>query len=205
MFGRAAQRASTGMRAQDRPGGWPDDVVRDLLDDLEMQAGGLHLADRALEVEELTAAQYAEVDLLARLHASAGSSVRVVTSEGHDVRGRLAGVGSDWVLVDEGAGASSFVRLPYVVLLGDLRGRAVPAEALGLSARLSLRAVLRRLGEDPQPCAVHLRGGRVLHGSPERVGADFVELRQHEPAEVLTAPLGAVVVVRVRSGAGRSR
>ena len=204
MFGRAAQRASTGMRAQDSPEGWPQDVLLDMLEDLEMQAGGLHLADRALEVEELTTAQLGEVDLLGRLHASTGSAVRVVTSDGHDVRGRLAGVGSDWVLVDEGAGASSFVPLAHVVLLGGLRGGAVPEDARGLSARLSLRSVLRRLGEDPQPCAVHLRGGRVLHGSPERVGADFVELRQQEPAEVLTAPLDAVVVVRVRAGAGRS-
>ena len=189
------------MHAEDRPDSAFQEPVLELLDDLEMQAGGLHLADRALEVEGLSEAQLAEVDLIARLHASTGCALHVATVDGHDVHGVLAGVGSDWLILAEDAGTSAVVPLRYVVLVAGLGGRAVPVEARPVSTRLSLRSVLRRLGEDGEVCAVHLRGGRVLHGSLRGVGADFVELRGEQAAEVLTIPLTAVAVVRSRSAA----
>jgi len=206
MFERPAQRASTGMRAEDRPDGCAEDgAVLDVLRDLEMQASGLHLADRAVEVDALSEAQHAEVDLVSRLHASTGRAVHVATSDGQDVRGTLAGAGPDWLLVEEDAGTSAVVHLPYIVLVAGLVGGAVPTAARPVSARLSLRSVLRRLGEDAVSCAVHLRGGRVLQASPARVGADFVELRQQEPAERLMVPLSAVTLVRARPARTQSR
>lgn len=172
-----------------------DDSVLGMLDDLEMQAEGLHLAERAAEVDELAVAQYAEVPLLARLHAATGTELRVGTVDGLEVRGRLAGAGADWVLVEDGGGRGWFVHLPHVAVLGGLGPRFVPDAARPLSARLSLRSVLRGLAADAQPCAVHLRGGRTLHGLLARVGADFVELRAAAAGEV-TVPLAAIAVVR---------
>ena len=54
----------------------------ELFDDLEQQAEGLALAERDARVAERCRAEYAEVDLVARLHASVGTPVQV------EVRGR---------------------------------------------------------------------------------------------------------------------
>jgi hypothetical protein len=180
-------------------------AVLALLDDLEMQAEGLHLAERAAEVDALSVAEYAEVPLLARsatrLHASVGRDVRVLTSEDLEVRGRLARVGADWLLVDHGT-VAWFVHLPGVGLVTGLDARSMPDEARPLSARLSMRSVLRRLAEDHRMCALHLRGGRVVRGPLLRVGADFVELRSAETTDTQVVPLSAVVVVRDSEDAG---
>jgi hypothetical protein len=181
------------MRPEDRQ------TVLGMLDDLEMQAEGLHLAERAVEVGELGVAQYAEVELLARLHASVGGEVRVGLAEGADLRGRLAACGADWILVEDGSGVSWFAALDAVALIDGLDPRAVPDVARPLAARLSLRAVLRRLADEGRPCAVHLRGGRVLHGVLLRVGADFVELRQDPGAGATTVPLATVARIRDRA------
>ena len=181
-------------------GRW-EHVVLALLEDLEMQAEGLHLAERAAEVDALSVAEYAEVPLLARLHASVGRDVRVLASDDLEVRGRLARVGADWFLVDHGP-VAWFVHLPAVGLVAGLDPRSVPDEARPMSARLSLRSVLRRLAEDQRACVVHLRGGRILRGSLLRVGADFVELRADGGAETPVVPLAALVVVRDSGDAG---
>lgn len=170
-------------------------AVLALLDDLEMQAEGLHLAERAAEVEELSVAEYAEVPLAGRLHASTGREVRAALRDDDELRGRLVRVGADWFLVEQ-AQAAWFVHLPAVRVVTGLDARSVPEEARPLSARLSLRSVLRGLAAERRGCALHLSGGRVVHGSLVRVGADFVELRAGEPAETIVVPLAAVSVVR---------
>lgn len=186
-------RAWLGMRPEDPR------TVLGMLDDLEMQAEGLHLAERAMEVGELSVAQYAEVELVARLHASVGANVRVGLADGPDLHGRLAASGSDWLLVEDALRVGSFVALGTVVVVDGLGTRSTPDRARPLSARLSLRSVLRRLAEDRQPCALHLRGGRIVHGTLVRVGADFVELRQDQADGAVTVPLAAVTIVRDRS------
>src|SRR4051794_10210086 len=54
---------------------WEERLL-DLFDDLEQQAEGLALIGRDAEVAELSRAEYAQVDLADRLHASEGRSVR---------------------------------------------------------------------------------------------------------------------------------
>lgn len=181
------------MRREDRS----EHAVLAMLDDLEMQAEGLQLAERAAEVDELSVAQYAEVELVARLHAAVGGNLRVGLTDGLELRGRLARTGADWILLDDGGGVW-FVHLPAVAVIGDLGPRILPSEARPLTARLSLRSVLRGLAAEGQACALHLRGGRTLHGSLARVGADFVELRQGDVGAV-TVPLAAITVVQGRS------
>jgi hypothetical protein len=176
-----------------------EEAVLGMLDDLEMQAAGLHLAERAVEVGELSVAQYAEVDLVSRLHASAGREVRVGTVAGLDLRGRLTRTGADWLLLEDGAGGASFVRLSCVTIVVGLAPGSVPDAARPLDTRLSLRSVLRGLAEEEQACALHLQGERTVHGLLSRVGADFVELRQAEAGDMATIPLTAVAVVQGRS------
>ncbi len=173
------------------------DNVLGMLDDLEMQAEGLHLAERAVEVDELSVAQYAEVELVGRLHASVGRQVHVGTTDGVEVHGRLTATGADWVLVGD-ADTVWFVHLPAVAVLRGLAPGSLPPGARPLTARLSLRSALRRVAEDRRPCTIHLRGGRVLHGHLTHVGADFAVLRQGETGEPVTVPLSAVAVVQGR-------
>lgn len=177
-----------------------DDSVLGLLEDLEMQAEGLQLADRAVEVGELTVAQYAEVDLVGRLHATVGRTVRVGTVGGLDLHGRLTGTGADWMLISDGHGRASFVHLPAVTLLGGLALGTMPAEARPLTSRLSFRSALRGLAEDRRPCTLHLSGGRLLQGNLVRVGADFAVLRQGDTHDQLTVPLTAIDVVQSQAG-----
>jgi len=175
-----------------------EDSLDRLLDDLEGQAEGLYLADRAAEVAELGIAQYAEVGLVGRWQASVERSLRVVTTDGWDVSGRLLRAGADWVVLANGDAGAWVVHLRFVATVTGLADRPVPAEARPLSARLSLGSVLRRLADGEGPVGLRLVGGRVLHGTLTRVGADFVELRTGI-GEVTVVTFGALVAVRLGS------
>jgi len=186
------------MSGEDR---WEQSVLG-MLDDLEMQAEGLQLAERAVEVGELSVAQYAEVELIGRLHASTGRSVRVGMIDGLELHGRLTAVGADWLLVSDGTGAVWFAHLAAVGVLGGIAPGPMPEEARPLTSRLSLRSALRGLGEDRRRCTLHLRGGRTAQGNLVRVGADFAVLRLSETGDELTVPLTAIGVVQTRPDDG---
>lgn len=176
---------------------WEQSVLG-MLDDLEMQAEGLQLAERAVEVGELSVAQYAEVELVGRLHGSVGRTVRVGTLDGLELHGRLTATGADWILVSDPHGGVAFVQLTSVAVLVGLAPSALPDAARPLTARLTLRSALRGLAEDRRPCTVHLRGGRTVNGNLIRVGADFAVVRQSGTGEQLTVPLAGIAVVRGR-------
>jgi hypothetical protein len=178
---------------------WEESVLA-MLDDLEMQAEGLHLVERAVEVEELGVAEFAEVELVGRLLGSIGNTVRVGLVDGLELRGRLAGAGTDWMLVDDDGGGEWFVHLAAVGVVTGLGHRSVPSAARRVSARLSMRSVLRGVAGDRRPCAVRLHGGRIVHGILTRVGADFAELRQTDlDASIVTVPLAGIAVVQGQS------
>lgn len=173
-----------------------DDLVG-VFEDLELQAEGLHLADRAVEVDELSVAQYAEIRLASRLLASVGRDIRLVTS-GPDVRGRLADVGADWAEVEGADRATWVVQLHHVEMLVGLADGALPEEGRPFGSGLSLRSVLRGFVEERASRAWHLAGERTLHAVAMRVGVDFVELRVDDGAGQVTVPLASVVAVRDR-------
>lgn len=167
------------------------DRLGDVIEDLEQQAEGLALAARDAEVAEQSRAEYARVDLSARLHASLGSplslSVRGVTA----LEGVLSGVGSGWVLVD-GAGVEWVVPLGAVLSLRGLADRGVPVEARPLTARLGLASALRRVAEERAEVVLHRTDGSLDRGVLARVGADFLELRVRDIEVVPFAALAAV-------------
>lgn len=148
-----------------------------LFDDLEQQAEGLHLAERAAEVGELSRVEYAEVTLAARVHGSLGRRVRIELLGGRLVAGALERAGSDWMLVRDRTDASWLVSLEAIAGAGGLTGRAIVEEARGLTARLSLRSALRRVADDQREVVVHRRDGSTVDGVLGRVGRDFVEVR----------------------------
>ncbi|HET6562790.1 MAG TPA: hypothetical protein VFG72_13005 [Marmoricola sp.] len=171
--------------------------VLDLFDDLEQQAEGLALVERDAAVAELGRAEYAEVELLSRLHASVGHPVHLHVQGLGMLRGRLDRVGTGWCLVsgEPPARPETVVRLGAVMSARGLSPRAVPEAVRGPLARLGLGSVLRGLAEEACPVVVALLDGDARRGVPGRVGADFVEVVTADGgAEVV--PFSAVAAVR---------
>jgi hypothetical protein len=168
-----------------------------VFDDLEQQAEGLALVERDTEVAELGRAGYAEVDLVARLHASVGAEVGVDLAGADAVRGRLCRVGTDWCLLAAGS-LEWVVRLSAVTSVRGLSDRALGPEARGLGARLGLGSALRGVAEGRHEVVLHRIDGRRLEGVLGRVGADFVEVSGRAGdavAGTVAVPFAAVAAV----------
>jgi hypothetical protein len=170
-----------------------------VFDDLEQQAEGLHLVERDAEVADLTAAEYSRVSLGARLHASLGHDLRIRLLGGRVVAGRLARLGDDWLLLADGA-SEWVVRHQGVVNVSGLSAKAHSEDTWPVVDRLTLRAVLRRLAMDNEPCVVHFCDDQQVEGRIGRVGQDFFELSVGEGADrlVQAVPNGAVAALQGR-------
>jgi len=173
-----------------------------LFDDLEQQAEGLALAARDSEVAEHGRAEYATVDLEARVHGSVGHVLGCDLDGGLRLRGEVVRAGSGWCLLGAGpAGPEGEGQRAWVVNLGcvtrvvGLASRAVAPDARGVAARLGLRSVLRRLAESREVVLVVRSDGGQVRGRVGRVGADFVEMVA-EPDALEVVPLRALAAIR---------
>jgi len=158
-----------------------DDRLLAVFDDLELQAEGLALAERDLEVADLGRAAYASVDLASRLRASVGRLLLVDVSGVGNLSGRLARVGTDFVVIEStgsmgSAGRLWVVRYAALGRVGGLSDQAVGDDARSLSSRLGLGSVLRGFAAATVPVSTQTTAGAVVQGRVRRVGADFVEL-----------------------------
>lgn len=190
--------------ASSRPGntlgmGWEESMFA-VFDDLEQQAAGLELVERDIEVEDLGVAEYARVSLAARLHASVGTSLRLRLLGGHQVAGRLARVGQDWLLLVDRA-AEWIVRYDGIVTATGLSARADHEDTWSVVDRLTLRSVLRRLSSVSEQCQVHFADDHRLQGRVGRVGRDFFELHVGEGADrsVQVVPVASVAALQGRT------
>ena len=172
---------------------WEERLL-EVFDDLELQAEGLHLAERAARVAELSPSEYAETVLSARLHASVGCQVALFLGGSGSVEGVLANAGRDWVLVRH-EHAETLVRTATVVRLRGASGRSSPERTRSVTARLGLGSALRRLAAERERVAVTLTGGDVVRGRLLRIGADFAELAS-EAGPVELVPFDGVVMLR---------
>lgn len=173
----------------------------DLFEDLEQQAAGLALQARDAEVAELGRAQYAEVDLLGRLHATLGRSVRLELRGAGGVTGRLLRVGRGWALVAPAAPAGQewLVNVEAMLEAGGLSARATVEAARGLATKVSIGSAVRHLAEGRDPVAVALVDGSTRRGRLGRVGADFMELGRDDgtaTGDVAVLPFTAIAVLR---------
>jgi hypothetical protein len=177
---------------------WEERLL-DLFDDLEQQAEGLALIGRDTEVAEQSRAEYARVDLAARLHASVGRSVRLDVRGLGGVEGRLARVGEGWCLLGDGA-VEWLVRTAAVIAVRGVsqRGRAVDARPV--TARLGLTSALRGVAETRSVVVVHSVDATSVRGVLGRVGEDFVELGVGEDrvtsGEVVLVPFSGLAALR---------
>ena len=171
---------------------WEERLL-DLFDDLEQQAAGLALGERDALVAEQSRAEYAGVDLAARLHASAGSPVQVDVAGLGALDASLRRVGEGWCLLDV-SGQAWVVALPAVTSVRGLAAGGVAAPARALTARLGLGSALRGLAEDRVEVVLHRSDGQVLRGLVGRVGRDFVEVGTPERVDVV--PFTAIAALR---------
>ncbi|HET7734704.1 MAG TPA: hypothetical protein VFK52_01910 [Nocardioidaceae bacterium] len=173
---------------------WEERLLREL-DDLELQAEGLHLAERDATVAELSQSTYAEVALVDRLHASVGLPVTLVLSGGTVVEGVVSRAGRDWLALVQGR-VEYVARLGAVVRVRGASARAVAEEARGVTAKLGLGSVLRQVARDGRQVALTGTDGLVLRGSVRRVGRDFLEL-ELEGGGVELLGFGGLAVLRL--------
>jgi len=173
-----------------------DRRLGDLFDDLEQQAEGLALAERDAEVAEQSRAEYARVDLAARLHASVGARLLVTVTGVGPVDGLLRRVGEDWCLLEVGE-REWIIRTSAAGSLRGLADRAVPEPLRPVTARLGWASAMRGAAAGRGEVVLHRRDGTQARGALVRVGADFVELLgEDEPGHPAVVPLAAVVAVR---------
>ncbi|MGN6253323.1 MAG: hypothetical protein ACTHNS_16075 [Marmoricola sp.] len=176
-------------RGASRPGG---DVVERLLADLEQQAHGLHLRERDDDVAGLLPAEYARVELEARVHASVGRRVAVRTRVGVRVEGVLEQAGRGWFAV-AGDAREWVLPLAGVLALSGLGERSLVEDARPVTGRLGPGAPLRELADRGARCLCWLADSTRLEGRVRRVGADFVEVQGTGAPEVV--PFSALVAI----------
>lgn len=178
-----------------------------LFADLEGQLAAAAAVDLAAEVADRVRGEWADVRLVDRLRPLVGAPVRVSVAGAGVVEGRLAVVGSGWLLLGDAAGdAETVVAAGAVVWVEGLaRATAVPGSEGEVARRLGLGHVLRGVCRDRSPVVVVLCDGQTLTGTVDRVGADFVEVAVHpldEPRRadrvrgVRAVPFSALAMLR---------
>lgn len=173
---------------------------------LEAQLDATSAADDDLAVEEIARAAWSEVALLDRLRAAATSQSGVVVEVAHHgaVGGDIAEVGRDVVLLQSNDGDWAIPAWGIAAVIGADDGSA-PAE--GVAGRLGFAAVARRWSQERSVVRIFRTGGVPLDGTIDRVGADHLDLAEHDPgvprlpSEVrrsLAVPLAAITAMRRR-------
>jgi hypothetical protein len=181
--------------------GWEERLL-DLFDDLEQQAEGLALADRDAEVAERSRAEYAQVDLASRLHASVGRTLVIGVAGVGQLDATVLRAGRGWCLV-RARDHEWVLRLASFTYLRGLSVRAVAEPARPVTARLGLGSVLRGLAGEGTVVVVHRLDGSLGRGRLLRVGGDFLELAVEDSvlaggreAWVEVVPFGQVAAIR---------
>jgi hypothetical protein len=171
-----------------------------LFGDLEAQAEALSTAERAAEVEERTRIEFGRSSLSDRLRPAIGDQLQLSCVGAAAVRGRLARLGAQWCLVDEGAGREAVVALSAVSVVSGLgRFSAAGSRADLIESRLPMAHILRAMVRDRSTVRVELTDATALDGTLDRVGADFIEVASHAAGEARRrAEVRARLVVATR-------
>ncbi len=155
---------------------------QELFADLEQQAWSLDREDLDAEVADRTRAEVARLTLMGRLRAAMEVEVRLLLVGGHSVGGRIERLGADWLLV--ASPAERLVPLAAICSIEGLPSGAVSPDAVpAVAERLPLVVALRALAVDRAAVRFELVDGRAVAGTPDRVGADFVDVAVHDVGE----------------------
>jgi hypothetical protein len=177
-----------------------------LFADLEAQADEHEAAMEQAEEPSRARAAYGQLLLADRMRGSVGRELSVRCRGTGELPGRLVDVGVDWLLLVDGQQREVLVAAGAVSAVAGLGALTAPTTGSGeVTRRLDLRRALRALARDRAAVSCLLDDGGAVHGTVDRVGADFLELAEH-PLDaprrrgavtgVRAVPLRAVVAVR---------
>lgn len=150
----------------------------ELFADLEAQAAAWKRVEIDAEIADRTRAELGTVAWVQRLSAAIGSTVVLDVQGAAEVRGQVAALGADWLLLEqEPSGDELLVLLSGILGLHDLGRRAHADGARGqVLARLGVASPLRAIARDRSTVLCRLRDGSQRTGTPERVGVDHLDL-----------------------------
>jgi hypothetical protein len=161
----------------------------ELFADLEAQAVADERAELDTEVAERTRREAARLRVVDRLRGAEVAGHEVVVSVRGDAgagsaeRGRVGGVGSDWVLVVRDGVEVLVVLAAVESVLGLGPESAEPGSEGRVVARLGLGHALRAVARDRAEVRLATVTGTVLVGTIDRVGSDHLELADHPVGE----------------------
>lgn len=177
-----------------------------LFADLAAQFEAAEAAASVGELASRTRGEVGAVRMLDRVAGSLGTALTLRCRGAGAVAGVLSEVGVDWLLLADERGRELLVAARSVLAVDGLgRSTAAPGTEGVVSGRLDLRWALRAVSRDRRGVQVVVEDGAVLTGTIDRVGADFLELAEHDADEprraaavrrVSAVPLTAVAVVR---------
>jgi hypothetical protein len=177
-----------------------------LFADLQAEFDAVEAAAERGEDGSRRRAELGAVRLTERVAGSVGRRVGLRCRGAGDVTGTLADVGSDWLLLVDDARREVLVSFAAVRSVAGLgRDTAAPVPEGAVRSRLDLRRALRGLARDRAVVQVVLDDGSVHAGTVDAVGADFLELAEHDVDQprradavrgVRVVALAAVAVVR---------
>lgn len=154
-----------------------------LFADLEAELVAAEAQERDSEVAERTRAEVAKLRLVDRLRMADDDLTLQVTGLG-DWSGAVADTGPDWVLLTGDRRGDLLALLDAVGSVVGLAGwSAVPGTEGRVAERFRVGAVLRGVARDRSTVRVVLRTGVAHTGTIDRVGADYLELAEHDPDE----------------------
>jgi hypothetical protein len=177
-----------------------------LFADLESQWAAQERRELDAEVADRTRAERASAGLAARLAATPPDEpLELVLGVQVRLRGTVAEVGRDWLLVeDRSAGRTQSCLVPFSAVTA-VTGIGSRVSARGTSRTFGLGYALRGLSRDRSPVTVVDVAGVSAVGTIDAVGSDVLELAEH-PADAarrsvnLTGrrlvPFAAVALVR---------
>ncbi len=178
-----------------------------LFDDLEAQFDAEEAAELAAEISDRTRREFALVRLVDRLRAARAHTISARVVGFGVVEGSVASVGADWLLLAEAGGREVLIPSSAIVSINGLGALSAAPQSEGeVARRLGLAHALRAIARDRSPVTIGCVDGATSSGTIDRVGADFLEVAEHPPAEarraatvqmVRTVPFTAVAVVRL--------
>jgi hypothetical protein len=152
----------------------------ELFGELEAQWDAMSREELATEVADRSRREQARVRLADRLRAQRGE-LRVLLRGAGAVTGAVREAGPDWLRL-AGPRTGWLVPLSAVLAIRGLSAEVLAAEGL-VAGKLDFRYALRGLARNRVVVFVHLGDGTRLHGTFDRIGADFAELAEHPPGE----------------------
>lgn len=129
----------------------------------------------ASEISERVRMELGGITLQDRLRSQCGRELVFDLGRAGTLQGVLRQVGAGWVVLD-GERGSALAVLAHVV---SVTGLDRFAESASRTLNLGIASALREISRDRSTVVLRRAGkasGEVLHGTIDRVGADFVEL-----------------------------